>query len=122
MTNQSNQTIPLPEFNPLLEANYEIFFFDSEANVLPINPWDVRSYSLTFDQKSAELVISVTGLLQTYELDQFRAIKIIKIKYINDVGDSPSDYTFEVTGMSGRTQGNYISGHWMEYQIHFNVK
>jgi hypothetical protein len=117
-----NQTIPLPEFNPILQDSYEILFFDRDISPVLISPWDVRNYVLSFDDAGAELLIDITGLLETYSLDQFRSVKYIKLIYKNSDGSINSEHTFDVTKMSGRTSGAYASGQWMTYQINFDVK
>lgn len=117
MTNQPSLTL-----NPILEANYEVLFFDADVNPVLIAPWDVRRYNLTFNTDNTMLYVDITWLLNTYGIEQFRAIKYIKLRYITDDEKVNSEYTFEVLNMSGSTQGDYSSERWMLYQLQFSVK
>ena len=122
MQTMSQQTLTIPPFKPLLEANYEILFFDEKFNLVLIAPWDIRNYNLTFDEYITSLDVTITGLSSAYEISQFRAIKYIKIRHIDDEENQVSEYSFEVVKMSGSMRGDYSSDQWMAYQIKFAVK
>jgi hypothetical protein len=120
MTNQSS---PITQpFEPLLEANYEILFFDANYDPVLVASWDVRTYSLAFNEYATTLQVNITGLTNIYDLQLFRQIKYIKLRYLTNKEKFISDYSFEVWKMSGTLQGGYNSYQLLSYLIQFSVK